>query len=143
VTIGSGVASIGDAAFLVCNKLSAIYFLGNAPSIGSDNISGYNATVYYLPGTTGWGTTFDYVPTMLWNPQPQTESATFGAQAGQFGFNITGTSGLVIVVEACTNFANPVWQPVQTNTLTGGSYCFSDPQSTNYPGRYYRIRSAP
>jgi hypothetical protein len=30
---------------------------------------------------------------------------------------------------------------VQTNTLTGGSAYFSDPQWMNYPGRFYRIRS--
>ena len=34
---------------------------------------------------------------------------------------ITGTSNLVIVVEACTNLANPAWFPLRTNTLTGGS----------------------
>jgi len=62
-------------------------------------------------------------------------------RTNRFGFNITGTSGLVIVVEASTNIANPVWQPVQTNTLNGGSAYFSDPQWTNYPGRFYRLRS--
>ena len=30
------------------------------------------------------------------------------------------------------------WSPVATNTLTGGSSCFSDPQCTNYPARFYR-----
>jgi hypothetical protein len=40
-----------------------------------------------------------------------------------------------------TNLANPTWYPLQTNTLTGGSFYFSDPQWTNYPGRFYRIRS--
>lgn len=55
-----------------------------------------------------------------------------------FGFNITGTSNLVIVVEASTNLVNPAWQPIQTNTLTGGTSYFSDPQWTNYPSRYYR-----
>ena len=67
-------------------------------------------------------------------------------QNNQFGFNITGSSNLVIVVEACTDFANPVWQPVQTNTLntfigTNGTSYFSDPQWTNYPARFYRFRS--
>jgi hypothetical protein len=37
--------------------------------------------------------------------------------------------------------ANPVWSPLQTNTLTGGSCYFSDSQWTNYPGRFYRLRS--
>jgi len=62
-------------------------------------------------------------------------------QNNQFGFNIAGSSNLVIVVEASTNLSDPVWQPIQTNTLTGGSVYFSDPQWTNYPGRYYRLRS--
>ena len=58
-----------------------------------------------------------------------------------FGFNITGAGNMVVVVEACTNLSNPVWQPVQTNTLTGGMSYFSDPQWTNYPGRFYRLCS--
>jgi hypothetical protein len=31
-----------------------------------------NAVIYYLPGTTGWVSTFDGRPTALWNPQAQT-----------------------------------------------------------------------
>jgi hypothetical protein len=30
---------------------------------------------------------------------------------------------------------------VSTSTLTGGTNYFSDPQWTNYLGRFYRIRS--
>jgi len=68
------------------------------------------------------------------------QNAGFGG-ASCFGFTVTGSSNLVIVVEACTNLANPVWLPVGTNTLTGGSCYFSDPQWTNYPVRFYRFRS--
>jgi hypothetical protein len=46
-----------------------------------------------------------------------------------------------VVVEACTNLSNPDWQPMQTNLLTTGSAYFSDPQWTNYPNRFYRLRS--
>ena len=74
-------------------------------------------------------------------PDVQTSGGSFGVRTNRFGFNITGTSGLVIVVEACTNLANPSWSPVGTNTLTGGSSYFSDPQWTNYPARFYRLRS--
>ena len=57
-----------------------------------------------------------------------------------------GSSNLVIVVEACTNLANPGWTPIGTNTLntfigTNGTSYFSDPDWTNYPGRFYRLRS--
>jgi hypothetical protein len=78
---------------------------------------------------------------VFWNPQVQTGDASFGARTNCFGFTITGSSNLIIVVEACTNLAHPVWSPVGTNTLTGGSSYFSDPQWTNYPSRFYRLRS--
>jgi len=145
VTIGNSVTLIGDQAFEGCSSLMGVYFKGNAPSLGSFGSSVFygdnKATVYYLPGTTGWSTTFGGLPTKLWNPQAQTSGASFGVRTNRFGFNITGTSGLVIVVEACTNFANPVWIPVATKTLTSGSVYFSDSQWTNYPGRFYRLRS--
>ena len=104
-----------------------------------------NAIVYYLPGTAGWSATFDDRPTVLWNPQAQTGDASFGVRTNRFGFNITGSSNLVIVVEACTNLTTSVWTPVGTNTLntligTNGSSYFSDLHWTNYPGRFYRFR---
>jgi hypothetical protein len=83
--------------------------------------------LYYLPGTTGWYTPFGGVPAMLWNPQVQ----SFGVRTNQFGVTITGSTNLVIVVEACTNLANSPWFPAGTNTLTGGSSYFSDPNWTN------------
>jgi hypothetical protein len=60
-------------------------------------------------------------------------------RTNRFGFTITGTSGLVVVVEACTNLANPTWSPLQTNTLTDGSVYFSDPRWTNYTRRFYGL----
>ncbi len=71
----------------------------------------------------------------------QISDTNFGVQTNQFGFTITGTSNLVIVVEACTNLVNAVWIPLATNTLTGGSSYFSDPKWTNYPWRFYRLRT--
>jgi len=78
---------------------------------------------------------------VLWNPQVQTGDASFGLRTNQFGFTIIGTTNLDIVVEACTNLANPIWSAVGTNTLTGGSSYFSDPQWTDYLARFYRLRS--
>ena len=78
---------------------------------------------------------------MLWNPQAQTTNTSFGVRYNQFGFTLTGTSNDIVVVEACTNLANPIWLPLQTNTLTGSPRYFSDPQWTNFPGRFYRLRS--
>jgi BspA type Leucine rich repeat region (6 copies) len=141
VAIPNALSNLESFVFQQCGDLTNIYFSGNAPTPANDTSvfsSDTNAIVYYLPGTTGWGPTFDGVPTVLWNPQAKND-ANFGVQNNQFGFNITGSSNLVIVVDACTNLADPVWQPVETNILTGGSSYFSDPLWTNYPGRYYRI----
>jgi hypothetical protein len=148
VAIGSGVTNIGSA-FVQCSYLISVFFTGNAPSVDPSAFiiygPGYSvleaATVYYLPSTSGWSNTFAGLPTALWLPQVQTGDASFGVRTNQFGFNINWTSDQTVVVEACTNLANSLWQPVQTNTLTSDSVYFSDPQWANYPARFYRLRS--
>ena len=142
VTIGNSVTNISDDAFAVCSSLISACFQGNAPAAHSSVFLGDNyLTVYYLPGTKGWGPFFADRPTALWLPQVQTSYASFGLRTNQFGFSITWTSGMVILVEACTDLANPVWSPVGTNTLTSGETYFGDPHWKNYPSRFYRVRS--
>jgi hypothetical protein len=60
-------------------------------------------------------------------------------RTNQFGFTILGASNLVVVVEASANLANSTWYPLATNTLTGGSSYFSDPQRTTYLSRFCRL----
>ncbi len=146
VTIPSTVTNIGSVAFQDCRNLTNILFTGNAPTVGSDVFDGgYGAPpTYYLPGTTGWSYSFWEPPgggpsAVLWNPLIQTGDGSFGLRNNQFGFNITGTNNFTVVVEACTNLACPVWTPLTNVTLTNGSFYFSDPQWTNYPGRYYGL----
>lgn len=144
IVIPGSVTSIGEYAFDECESLSSVFFLGNAPSDASGQLFlsaplSIPTIVYYLPGTTGWGTTFGGAPTELWNPQ----ATAFTTAGGQFGFNITGPTNATIVVESCTNLSNPVWLPVSTNTLSGsGTSSFSDLQQAKYTSRYYRF-SAP
>jgi len=148
ITIPSSVTNLDNFVFEYCTNLMAVYFLGNAPTVGSSVFlnpptgKSYNPIIYYLPGTTGWSV-FSGGPgfsTKLWIPQMQISA--FGVQTNQFGFTTTVGVGLTkIVVQACTNLSKPVWQSVSTNTLPTGSGYFSDPQWTNYPGRFYRIRS--
>jgi hypothetical protein len=63
------------------------------------------------------------------------------ARTNRFGFTITGTTNIPIVVEASTNPASPGWTALQNCTLTNGSVYFSDPEWTNHTARFYRIRS--
>ena len=70
-----------------------------------------------------------------------TADPRFGVQNQLFGFPITGTSNDTLVVEASVDLARPNWIPLTTITLSSGSSYFSDPQWTNYPVRFYRLRS--
>ena len=142
MTIGSGVTNIEDDAFTECTNLHRAYFQGNAPRIGKDVFfNDYVLTVYYLDGTTGWTSVFGGRPAVLWNPKAQTNAEGFGVRQNRFGFNITGTPDIPLVVEASTNAAAGSWVSLQSGTLTNGLIYFIDPQWTNYPNRLYRIRS--
>jgi hypothetical protein len=128
-TIPDSVISIGDYAFWNCTNLSGVYIEGKAPTFGGSGVfdGDHNATVYYLPGTTGW------------DPQVQTSGTSFGVGTNGFGFTITGNSGLTTLVQACTNLDQPDWSAVGTNTLIGDASYFSDPEWTNYTTRFYRL----
>jgi hypothetical protein len=146
VSISETVSNIGPLAFADNSSLTAANFRGNAPAVGllifmDDN----NVTVYYLPNTTGWsspfgGDPYDGVPATIWRPVIKTGDRLFGTANGQFSFNIKWAEGMTAVVEACTNPANPVWTPLATNILSGDLSYFNDPEWTNFPSRYYRIR---
>jgi hypothetical protein len=140
LTIPVSVTNILKYAFEYCSNLTGLYFMGDAPAIGVSAFDGDpNTTVYYLPGAAGWGPTFGGRPTALWRPRVAGDG-NFGVRTNQFGFDINWASGMVFVVEACTNLANPTWSPLQTNTLTGDSCYFSDPGSMNCRRRFYRVR---
>jgi hypothetical protein len=110
--------------------------MGPAVFDGADSV-----TAYYPPGTTDWDPTLGGRPTALWLPQVVTRGASFGVQTNESGFDLSWASDRVIVVDACTNLAEPVWSPVSTNTLAGGLSSFSDPQWADYPVRFYRVRA--
>jgi hypothetical protein len=150
VTLPGTITYIHGNPFVNCPNLTEVFFLGNFP----DELSGLpdsgkvfsdnpNVTVYCLPGTSNW--TFCTLATgitpVLWNPQIQTTNDNFGVQNNQFGFDITGTPAIPIVVEASTNLANPVWTRLTNVTLTNGLFHFSEPAQPNTPNRYYRIGS--
>ena len=61
-----------------------------------------------------------------------------GVVSNQFGFNGTGQSNWVIVLEASADFTN--WIPLTTNTLGGSPFPFRDPAPPNLPKRFYRAR---
>jgi hypothetical protein len=144
VTIPGSVSGIGYGAFQLCPSLSRAYFQGNAPDTNSAVFIGFEyATVYYLPGTTGWAefAANTGLAPILWNPLIQSGNAGFGLTNNQFRFNVTGTANIPIVVEACADLANPVWISLTNVTLTNGLFHFSDPVPEGGSSRFYRISS--
>jgi hypothetical protein len=144
ITVPSSVTLLGDQAFSYSTNLLGVYFKGNAPTLTWEgDVFSYssNVTVYYVPGTTGWGPTFAGRPTSPWDPQVRTSDGSFGVHQNHFGFNITGTAGIPIVIEASTNISAGPWTALQSCTLTNGLVYFSDSQWANHPQRFYRIRS--
>ena len=67
---------------------------------------------------------------------PPQIGGNLGVLSGNFSFTVTGASNQTIVVDASTNLVN--WQPIWTNTLSGTTTNFTDPEWTNYPIRFYR-----
>ena len=142
ITIAESVTNIGFEAFSGCSGLTNIYFNGNVPVVASNAFNGTtNATIYYMPGSTGWNSPFGGRPAVLWNPEIQTTDSNLGVGANGFGFNITGTANIPIVLEASTSLPSTGWTALQTCTLTNGSIYFSDPRWINYPKRFYRVHS--
>ena len=69
ITIPNSVTNIGGQAFADCPILTSVWFEGNAPTVGASVFTGdNNASLYYLPWTTGWSAMFGGRPTALWLP---------------------------------------------------------------------------
>jgi hypothetical protein len=151
VSIPNSVTTIAAMAFAFCTSLTNVFFLGNAPVAGAWThsiqneifvLTGTPATAYYLPGTTGWSTNFGGVPTALWTlPYPLILSGSVGVQTNGFGFSVSWATNASVVVEATPGLKNPSWSPVRTNALDNGVMNFTDGDWTNYPSRFYRVRS--
>jgi hypothetical protein len=145
VILPAGVTRLGNQAFFRCTSLAGLYCRGDAPTVeGGYVFTQVPGTVYYLPGTSGWGSLVGGRPTApWWLPAPVIIGfgSSFGIRTNQFGFVVSWATNGSVAIDACTNLASPAWIPLQTNSLVNGSSYFSDPDWTNHPVRHYRIRS--
>ena len=123
---------------------SAISLLGQTnatlilPAVTTDNAGNYFVVV-----TNNYGGVTSAVATLTVTiPPPQiiAGGTNFGftTNGSGFGFSLSGVVGQTIVVDGSTNLVN--WTPLFTNTVGTNSVYFFDPNSTNFPGRYYRAR---
>jgi len=112
----------GGALWLVWQYTNST---GKAQGVGIDNLS-FSATT----GASGPGS-----PALL------TGLARSG-QDGSFSFSITGQAGFGYIVEYATNLVSPVyWRGAATNIVGTQPWLYTDPNSSNAPARFYRVRS--
>lgn len=75
------------------------------------------------------------LPLVLIQPQDQTSPAGFRVS---FAATVTGSQSLAYQWQCHgTNFAD--WTPVATNVLGSDPILFTDPQSSQFPRRFYRL----
>jgi len=58
--------------------------------------------------------------------------------SGVIRFSISGTEGQAYVTEAATRLGT--WNPISTNTLTGGAITVTDGEGVTANTRFYRLR---
>lgn len=140
ILIPASVTTLEEYAFSRCNALNALLFQGNAPSSYHSLFEApYELVVYYLPGKTGWGSTFEYKTVRCWNPSFRAD-AGLGFSGGRFGFTLDGTPQIPVRVEAAIRIDAADWTSV-TNTTLGavGSLVVVDAESDLHPARFYRV----
>jgi hypothetical protein len=142
IVIPAAVTFVNGSAFGACSAMKAFYFLGNAPAFASYAFPFSYATVFYMPGTRGWGPTFNYLPTVPWNPRILPNSVRLNPTSNTFEFAITGTSNLALVVEACSDLRAGDWANIGVITLLGGLSQFKDTSPTSHESRFYRLAAA-
>lgn len=154
VTIPDTVIGIGSFSFNYCSGLQYACFEGNVPT-GPGNavirVAPAMTNVFYVPGTAGWEQTYSGIPTA---PCVACEPLSFLPRLnpplllgnGGLQFRFTYPSGASFTVFAASNVALPFdqWTDLGAAVETppgSGQYQFTDPQTTNYVQRYYRVES--
>lgn len=137
IFIPGNIASIGEGVFTGCSNLERIYFLSDAPAGEPASLGASRATVYYLPGTEGWGVIFGGCPAVLWNPEFVNGYCSPLAENCQ----VVGAPNLPIGIQSSTNLlaGEWTWEVTLTNLTAEGTFCFARYLADVEEERYYRI----
>jgi len=135
MTIPDSVVSVADWAFADCTSLTSLEFQGNRPIAGSKLFEATTAvTVYYLPGSTGWGPTLADRPTALWIPIiPMLSSLPVDTPLRLFTHS---PAPATVRVQRSANLVD--WEDWQTVSRDSGPSELVDSEAGTTPYRFYR-----
>jgi hypothetical protein len=71
-------------------------------------------------------------------PLIQPSGAKYQFEAGKLRFKVDGPVGRTVVIESSTDLQQ--WRPTVTNQVPAGGFEFTDPEDSNVPSKYYRVR---
>jgi uncharacterized delta-60 repeat protein len=129
-TYGAGWASLGAGT-----RTAGGWHLTNG------SLPSANGTIRARGYVTGQGSAWFVETNLVVSPRPVilVNDPSFGFRSNRFGFQMSGRAGQVVIVEASTNLAG--WTPLATNTLGATPVDFREPDSGDFPRRFYRLRS--
>jgi len=93
-----------------------------------------------LPADLNWQLVYDPSSLVL-NVVPGNAFQTVSTVDGQFQFVFQGQTGSQCIFEVSTNLLD--WTPLLTNAPFTGSFNYVDPQSPQFPQRFYRATIYP
>jgi len=122
------------------NRVRRVLLYASQPTLLLNSVGAVNAGNYSVVITNSFGSTTSAVASLTVTIPPQilANGTNYGFKARQFGFNISGMAGQIIVVDGSTNCRD--WTPLFTNTVVLSPFYFIDPSATNYRSRFYRVR---
>ncbi len=145
LTFPSTVTNIGREAFAGCESLTNVCFEGNAPADGGNIFSfdGALPAINYITGASGWGATYDNIPT--------TPCATCGAGSPQLSIALAGPNVIILTwpgdVTGFTLESTPrlgskaVWTTVSpAPVIVNGYNTVTNGLSNAGTGTYYRLQ---
>jgi uncharacterized delta-60 repeat protein len=119
-------------------RISGGWSLGGLPLLPGGQVRARGYTTGGARNGSAWFVESTLAVDPNTSPSILTSDGGFGFHTNGFGFNVAGLIGQVLVVEGSTDLVH--WSALATNTLQTTPLYFSDPNSTNSPSRFYRVR---
>ena len=136
ITIPGSPITIYESAFAYCTSLTTVDFPADAPIADCTVFSAdTNATAYYLPGTTGWGSTVGGIPAVQFVPPQLSLRITTNGCNVTFSTPTNHLYGL----QTTTSLVGGVWSTILSNIPGTGFPTNYIDGAAQVPQKFYRV----